>query len=170
MNPLAVLVLVATGVGCLLAGIVSLRRRAADRRWGGLVAIDAGRPITLRSDRYHLVGRPDALRRRPDGALVPVELKRRSAPSRGPFPSHVVQLGAYCLLIEEETGRAPPFGVLRYADREMVLPWDGRWRAEVLTTLRAAAAPYDGAADPTPAKCARCPWSPSCDVSLAGRT
>ena len=169
MNPLELLGLAAAGVGCLLAGVVSLRRRATDRRWGGLVAIEAGRPVTLRSARYQLLGRPDAVRRRPDGALVPVELKRRPAPSRGPFPSHLVQLGAYCLLIEEETGRPPPFGVLRYADRELVLPWDGRWRAEVLATLRAASSPYDGSADPSPAKCARCPWAPSCDVSLAGR-
>lgn len=170
MNPSLGLVLVVAGVLCLAAGVTSLLRRAADRGPGELVAIDAGRPWTLRSTRYRLVGRPDSVRRRPDGSLVPVELKRRPSPMRGPFRSHVVQLGAYCLLIEEETGRSPPFGILRYSDRDVVLPWDARWRAEVLATLRAATGPYDGRADPSPGKCGRCPWSPSCDASLAGRS
>lgn len=166
------ILLVALGLG--LAGVVAcatgalaLRRRAADRRLGALVAIDAGRPATLRSERYRLVGRPDALRRRPDGRLVPIELKHRSLPRRGPYPSHLVQLGAYCLLVEETTGVAPPFGLLRYRDGEVEVPFDAELRRTVLAALAAAKAPYDGSADPSPAKCAGCPWSPRCDRSQA---
>lgn len=167
MNPLLPSILALAGVASLLAGATSLRRRARDRRLGELVAVDAGRPVTLRSPRYRLVGRPDLLRRRPDGSLVPVELKHRPAPSGRPFPSHVVQLGAYCLLLEESTGRPPPFGVLRYTDREVVVRWDEGTRTRVLGALDAVSGPYDGRADPSPAKCAGCVWSPSCDASLA---
>ncbi len=161
--------LLAAGLVVLFAGAVSLRRRSRDRRLGELVAADAGKPRTLRSERYRLVGRPDLLRRRPDGSLVPVELKSRPAPRDGPFASHRVQLAAYCLLVEEETGRPPPFGVLRYDDREFTIPWDGAARAEVLGLLRELRGRYDGRASPAPAKCAGCAWSPSCDASLADR-
>ena len=169
MNPLIPLALGVVGAACTLAGAVSLRRRAAEGRLGSLVAVDAGRPVTLRSERYRLVGRPDALRRRSDGVLIPVELKHRPAPPRGPFPSHLTQLGAYCLLIEEATGQPPPFGVLRYTDGERAVPWDAGFRARVLSTLEDATGPYDGRADPSPEKCGRCVWSPRCDASLAGR-
>ncbi len=167
---LELLTLAVLALGGLLAagGIVSLRRGRRDRRLGVLVAVDDGRSATLRSERYRLAGRPDALRRRPDGSLVPVELKHRPAPPRGPFPSHRVQLGAYCLLVEETTGRPPPFGILRYVDREVVVPWDAALRARVLATLAGATRAYDGRADPAPAKCAGCVWSPQCDASLAG--
>jgi len=154
------------GLVCTGIGLVALRRSSVEGRAGALVAIDAGRPITLRSTRYHLVGRPDAVRRRPDGSLVPVELKHRPTPAFGPFPSHLVQLGAYCLLIEEGTDRPPPFGVLRYTDGELSVPWDGPLRARVLTALAGVMGPYDGRADPSAEKCRRCVWSPRCDASL----
>ncbi len=162
-----VVVLLGAGAVALAVGLRSLLRGRHEREVGALVAVDAGRPTTLRSVRYRLAGRPDVLRRRPDGTLVPVEMKSRAAPRGGPFPSHRIQLAAYCLLVEEETGHAPPFGVLRYADAELALPWNAAARRELLATLAAARAPYDGRADPSPAKCAGCPWSPTCDASLA---
>ncbi|HTT16730.1 MAG TPA: PD-(D/E)XK nuclease family protein [Thermoplasmata archaeon] len=166
-DPLLVLVFVVLGATALGVGVVSLARGRSERRWGRFVAADAGRAVTLRSDRYRLVGRPDLLREAPDGRLVPVELKHRKMPDGGPYPSHRTQLAAYCLLVEETTGRPPPFGVLRYADREVVLPWDAASRRRLLATLAAVRAPYRGDADPSPAKCAGCPWEPRCDASLA---
>jgi CRISPR-associated exonuclease Cas4 len=167
VNLLLVAALLVAGAGCVLAGAAVLRRRSEDRRLGRLLAVDAGRPATLRSERYRLAGRPDLLRQRRDGSVVPIELKHRPAPRHGPFPSHVLQVAAYCLLVEETTGRTPPFGVLRYSDREIVVPFDGPLRAQLLSTIAAVAGPYDGRADPSPAKCAGCPWSPTCDASAA---
>ena len=166
MNPVVPVALALSGAVAAGLGARSLWRRAAERRLGELVAVDAGRPATLRSERYRLVGRPDLLRRRPDGRWVPIELKHRPAPRRGPFPSHLVQLAAYCLLIEDLTGRAPPFGVLRYVDGEVTVPFDAALRGKVLSVLAAVRGPYDGRADPSPAKCHGCPWSASCDASL----
>jgi CRISPR-associated exonuclease Cas4 len=160
-----------TSVGVLLVGLsvtaVCLRELALgrrDHRWGTLEAIDPGDPRRFASVRFRLTGRPDALRRRRDGALVPVEQKHRVAPLNGPFASHLVQLWAYCLLVEEAEGRPPPFGVLRYRDREFRIPWDGAARAQLLEIRRAAAAPYDGRANPSPARCRGCRWAPRCDV------
>lgn len=162
-EPLAALLL---AVGLLLAILcaVELSRRAREGRWGTLAAIDSGRPETLRSERYRLIGRPDIVRRRSDGRRIPVEVKRRAAPVTGPFRSHVVQVWAYCLLLEETDGRAPPFGILRYSDREVAVPWDGSARVELLAIRRAVDAPYDGRATPGPARCRGCRWAPNCDA------
>ena len=64
---------------------------------------------TMVSDRWGLTGRPDELRRLPDGTIVPVEIKSCRSPRNGtPYPSHRFQLLAYCALVEETYGRAPP--------------------------------------------------------------
>jgi CRISPR-associated exonuclease Cas4 len=153
-------------VGCVVVALCAaeLYQRRREARWGALEAIDAGRPATLRSERYRLIGRPDSLRRGRDGRLVPVERKQRSAPPGGPFRSHLVQVWAYCLLVEDAEGRAPPFGIVRYADREFRVPWDAAARAELLSIRRAVAAPYDGRATPSPARCPRCRWADGCDA------
>jgi CRISPR-associated exonuclease Cas4 len=160
--------LVGVGVVLLAVSLRSLFARARESRWGTLEAVDtdAGGARSFVSERYRLTGRPDALRRRPDGRLVPVELKHRSAPPQGPFWSHQVQVWAYCLLVEETEGRPPPFGVLRYRDAEFQVPWDAAARSELLRLLRAASGPYDGRATPSPGRCRGCRWSTGCDARI----
>jgi len=152
------------GVVLLAWALRALSARRTDRSRGRLVAIDPGRPTTLRSERYRLVGRPDELRQRTDGRLVPVEVKSRSTPARGPAPSHVAQVRAYCLLVEETTGVPPPYGILRYADGEFRIRWDASARTELLHLRAELLAPYDGRATPSPARCAACPWVGGCDA------
>ena len=73
----------------------------------------------LRSERYGLVGRPDYLVRTADG-IVPVEAKSTACPVGGrPYASHVMQLVAYCLLVEDVLGEAVPYGIIKYRDREV---------------------------------------------------
>ena len=164
MIPLLAVGLLAGGlVAAALAGR-ALLLRARERRWGTLVAVDAGTPLSLTSPRFLLTGRPDAVRRRPDGTLVPVERKSRSVPRGGPYRSHRIQLWAYCLLLEESTGRPPPYGILRYRDADLRIPWNAAARAELLAVRRAVAAPYDGRATPSVARCAACRWAPRCDA------
>ena len=158
------LVLAAVGLGLVAWAVRALSQRRRDTTLGRLVAIDAGRPATLRSERFRLVGRPDALRGLDDGRWVPIEVKSRTTPPSGPSPSHVVQVRAYCLLVEETTGAAPPYGVLRYSDGEFRVRWDARAREELLALLSELRRPYDGRATPSRAKCARCPWFSACDA------
>ena len=162
----------AVGLVALVVLGLSIRAWAAlrrDRELGALRSIDVGaRPATLYADRWGLSGRPDIVRTLPDGRSVPVEIKSRAKPGGGPPRSHRVQVAAYCLLLEETTGVAPPFGVLRYADgREWRLPWDAAARGEVLELLGAVRQRYDGRATPSPARCARCPWRLGCDRRAA---
>jgi CRISPR-associated exonuclease Cas4 len=169
LNLLLALGVAVVGVAIAAAAARSLAQRHRENAPGTLVAIDAGAPATLRSERYRLSGRPDVLRRLPDGRIVPIELKSRAAPPRGPPRSHLVQVAAYCLLVEESTGRAPPYGLLRYGDgEEYRVPWDASARGDLLRLRREIDQPYDGRATPTPGKCAHCGWRAVCDARAPG--
>lgn len=63
-----------------------------------------------------LVGRPDYLVQDHNGEIVPVEIKSTAAPAE-PHEGHVLQLAAYCLLVEEEFGSRPSHGILQYRDK-----------------------------------------------------
>jgi CRISPR-associated exonuclease Cas4 len=63
---------------------------------------------TLRSARYGLVGRPDHLVRM-GRTLIPVEQKPSA---RRVQPSHILQVAAQCLLVQEVYGVRPPYGLL----------------------------------------------------------
>ena len=114
-----------------------------------VIAVDdpalGGMP-TMVSERWGLTGRPDELRRLQDGTVIPVEMKScRSPRSWVPYPSHRIQLLAYCALVEETYGRAPPFGILCYGDgREFRVAWDAAARAEVLAGLARLGGLYMG--------------------------
>src|SRR5437763_3044380 len=57
------------------------------------------RPLV--SERFGLIGRPDYLVETGDG-IIPVEVKSARMPASGqPYDSHVLQLAAYCLLVED---------------------------------------------------------------------
>ncbi len=158
------------GVILIILSVLALSRRRAARAHGRLRASDLpDRPGTiLRSPRYRLAGRPDELRELADGRWIPVEIKSRPTPSRRPLPAHRLQVAGYCLLVEESTGRSPPYGVLRYGDGgEFRIPWSSELRAELLGLRREMDDPYDGRASPSPRKCARCGWRHVCDRSAA---
>ncbi|MCI4364779.1 MAG: PD-(D/E)XK nuclease family protein [Thermoplasmata archaeon] len=159
--------LVLGGLAAVYFGMRAVVVGRRERRYGTLLAVDDGSdsaPV-LRSSRYRISGRPDELRRLPDARVVPVEFKSRSTPARGVPYSHRVQVGAYCLLVEETTGRSPPYGVVRYGDGgEFRVPWDRVARADLLALRAEMDRPYDGRATPSPGRCARCPWRDGCDA------
>lgn len=105
----------------LLAGVVvwlALRlRRSTGIPWVRIAASDTGGGTPLQeplfSRRYGLTGKPDYLLEH-GATWIPVEVKPgRTAPQ--PYESDLMQLVAYCLLVEEATGSPPPYGLLRYA-------------------------------------------------------
>ncbi len=66
----------------------------------------------LKSRKYNLAGRPDYMIKEND-LHIPVEVKTGRRP-KAPFFSHVLQIGAYCLLSEETFQRSPSHGQIRY--------------------------------------------------------
>src|SRR3954451_10497234 len=91
-------------LGLLLVVFAVRGRRKRGLGSGETVALD---DVTLFSERLKLVGRPDRIVRQ-DGTLIPEEWKSSKRVNQG----HRLQLGAYFLLIEEEYGERPPFGVV----------------------------------------------------------
>ncbi len=81
---------------------------------GALIYVDSERekPRLFVSKKYGLSGRPDAIVMDGD-QRIPVEVKTGRTP-RGPLFSHILQIAAYCLLLEEEYGKPPPYGIIRY--------------------------------------------------------
>ena len=98
---------------------------------GRIVSQDAGPRHylhrSLMSLRHGLVGKPDYLIETRHG-FVPVEIKSRNSPRAGPSDSDLAQLTAYCVLVQDVVGSAPPQGIIEYADR--------CWRIEYTQTAR----------------------------------
>ena len=77
-------------------------------------ALLSARSIPLR-------GKPDILIKE-GHAIIPVELKTGRTPA-APYPGHVLQVLAYCLLVEEHYRVRPPHGIIRYPARDVTIPY-----------------------------------------------
>jgi CRISPR-associated exonuclease Cas4 len=121
------------------------------------------RAPTLRSERLGLVGRCDHLLRVGD-AYVPVEQKPTA---RRLQPSHILQVGALCLLVQDVYGVRPPYGVVVLADgsQERVTFSEELERGVVRTMAEMRRILATGA-PPGPrwvgAKCHACGYCPIC--------
>jgi CRISPR-associated exonuclease Cas4 len=139
MGWLLLFVVVLGGLGTWLLLRAGSARREAGLPAGRVTYVDTGawnrcdRPLF--SHRMRLTGRPDYLVRNKQ-YVIPVEVKSGGAP-RQPYAAHVLQLAAYCLLVEEQEGRAPPYGILKYDDRAFEVDYTAALRAELLDTLAA---------------------------------
>lgn len=92
----------------------------------------SGKPLF--SKQFGISGKPDYIIRDKANKLIPVELK--SGYANKPHRGHVLQLAAYCLLIEEIYGKAPPYGILVYGDgREHLIRFDDSLRTDLLSTV-----------------------------------
>ena len=70
---------------------------------------------TLFSKKYMIAGKPDYIVNQ-NGRYIPVELKTGN--SRSPQINHILQLAAYCHLIEENYNSFVPYGILVYNNKE----------------------------------------------------
>ncbi len=100
------------------------KRRSLDVMQGDVKYVDVAKktPPMLVSKNYRLRGRPDYILEI-DGADIPVEVKTGRVP-RGPFFSHILQIVAYCLLLEEMSGKTPPYGIIKYSGTEFEIEYD----------------------------------------------
>jgi CRISPR-associated exonuclease Cas4 len=156
----------------LLALLWAARLRNATGLPGGSIVSrdtskeERGKPLF--SARYGLTGTPDYIVRAA-GGLVPVEVKpgRREAE---PHESHLLQVLAYCLLLEDNEGKKPPYGLLRYSSDTFKVDYNGRTRAyllEVLDEMRRAAQEQDVQRNHDQAqRCRACGYRSVCDESL----
>ena len=168
------LLLVASGLAALRW---SRRKRArTGLPQGRVVYADTGAwarcEKPLFSKRHLLTGRPDYLVEE-RGRVIPVEVKSTLSPPT-PYRSHVLQLAAYCLLVEEEYGQPPPYGIIKYRDQALAIDYSSRLRAELLDTL--AKMRHDLSTDEVapshsnPNRCQRCGYEAHCHKTMARET
>lgn len=72
---------------------------------------------SLYSHTLQLAGKPDYLIKTKNGHILPVEVK--TGWHEEPLKHHVMQLIAYCQLVEETKGTHVPYGVLVYYDTDV---------------------------------------------------
>jgi CRISPR-associated exonuclease Cas4 len=168
---------IAAAVLLLALAVVVLVRAARLRRLHGLpggkvLYSDTGAARVpakaLYSPRYNLTGKPDYLIQTEDG-LVPVEVKPgRDDPE--PQESHMLQVLAYCLLVEDAEGKRPPYGLLRYHTSTFKIDYNAETRAYLLDVIEemrgAREMPEVHRSHDQPGRCRGCAYTPICEESL----
>ncbi len=175
-----ILLLIALALGLLILNERRhQRRRLIDERHrilglpaGELVYEDAdGEGEPLSSSVYPLVGKPDYIVKLPDGRPVALELKLGVQNASSPYSNHVIQVGAYCLILEDYFEQPPTHAILRYADREFTIEYTSALRRKVIKLLaemeRCSEQQPPPLARQRAAKCRVCAFQPVCAV---GRT
>ncbi len=156
----------------LLAAALRVRQ-ASGLPWARVLVSDTSgwrkSDAPLVSHRYGLVGQPDYLLATRSG-IVPVEVKPGRTASE-PYDSDLMQLAAYYLLVEDATGRAPRYGLLRYAAHTFQLRYTRHIRAELLELVdemrQDRAADNVGRSHQQRTRCRGCGFHESCDERLA---
>jgi len=148
------------------------KRQAAGIPPGRVVYTDTGAMRKVEKPLYdaelNLTGRPDYLVKR-KGHWIPVEVKSGWSPSI-PYESHVLQLAAYCLLVEKATGKRPPYGILKYRNRSYEIEYTQNLENDLMNLLvdmrqqmrrGEASRSHDASA-----RCARCGYRTICDQAI----
>ncbi|MCJ2669876.1 MAG: PD-(D/E)XK nuclease family protein [Candidatus Thermoplasmatota archaeon] len=115
--------------------VAKTKRETYDVRDGKIEFIDDERirPKMFESKEYGLRGRPDYVVLE-EHFHIPVEIKTGRTP-RGPLFSHILQTAAYCVLLEEEYGDPPPYGILKYGEIEHEIDYTPDLKQLVLSKL-----------------------------------
>jgi CRISPR-associated exonuclease Cas4 len=161
----------------LVLAVILLRQSARRQKESGL---PVGRVIYTDTDKWappekplfdpllQLTGRPDYLVEQ-RGVIIPVEVKSGHSPAL-PYPGHVFQLAAYCLLVERTYGKRPPYGLLRYANHTLQIEYTQELEADLLDMLAEMRAKERGGelnrSHNDLARCNRCGYRSICDQRL----
>jgi CRISPR-associated exonuclease Cas4 len=100
---------------------------------GQVVYTDLNRPAKpLFSKKHKIAGKPDYIVKDEQlKTFIPVEVK--SGKARRPHRGHVLQIAAYCLLVEEAYETQVPYGLIVYADgKQHRIDFDDALRSQVL--------------------------------------
>ena len=118
MQAILVLVLILLILAILLFWQASRKRKAIGLPGGRIIYSDTQSWNAVKEPLYDpdlgLTGKPDYLVEK-NGETIPVEVKSRRLPS-APYDSHILQLAAYCLLVQRRLGKRPAYGIIHYTD------------------------------------------------------
>src|SRR5215475_2607728 len=123
------------------------------------------------SRRLLMAGKPDYLMKDRNGDLIPVEVKSSNAPRAGrPYASHLMQLAAYFLLLEDVLQRPVPYGLIRYRNRTLRVDNTDELRARLMEVIaqmrRLMARDVARRTHNRAQRCSRCSVAHACDERL----
>ncbi|MDD1761458.1 MAG: CRISPR-associated protein Cas4 [Methanothrix sp.] len=82
---------------------------------GKVIYSDLDRPAkALHSKSLDISGKPDYIVKGKGKSLIPVEIK--SGRAKEPYAGHILQLAAYCRMVEENYRKPVPYGIIVYSD------------------------------------------------------
>jgi len=123
------------------------------------------------SKRLLMAGKPDYVMKDRNGDLIPVEVKSSNAPRAGrPYESHLMQLAAYFLLLEDVLQRPVPYGLIRYRNRTLRVANTDELRTRLMDVIaqmrRLMARDVARRTHNRPQRCSRCSVAHACDERL----
>jgi CRISPR-associated exonuclease Cas4 len=158
-------------IGLWLLWLAGRRHEASGLPHGRVVYIDTGHLTRLERTLYDpgldLSGRPDYIVERLD-ELVPVEVKSGRAPA-DPYQSHIMQLTAYCKLIQTVYGRRPSYGIIKYADQAFAVDFTSRAENDLvalITEMRQTNRLAPDRSHGSAGRCQACGYLHVCDEAL----
>ena len=80
-----------------------------------------------------LTGKPDYLVEK-NGRIIPVDVKSGKAPEE-PYDSHIFQLAAYCYLVQQASGKRPPYGIIHYTGRDFAVDYTPELESALLDLI-----------------------------------
>lgn len=125
-------------LGLLLLWISGRQRNATGLPAGRVIYSDHSEWGKIETPLYdpifNLTGKPDYLVESSDG-IIPVEVKSSRLKS-APYDSHIYQLAAYCLLIEQAFSIRPRFGILNYPNQDIAVDYSPELEQSVIDIIR----------------------------------
>mgnify|MGYP005843040309 CR=1 FL=1 len=117
---------------------------------------------------FKLTGKPDHILKQ-GNRLIPVEVKSRPLMD-APYESHILQLAAYCLLVESHYGTRPHYGLLHYPNRTMAINYTSALERRLKDLLEQMKSHSDGVelnrSHNSHRRCQACGFRQICDQAL----
>jgi len=115
-----------------------------------------------------LSGKPDYVIKLKN-MVIPVEIKSNEI-SNIPYQSHILQLAAYCRLVDKHYEIRPEYGILHYPNRTFRIPYDKAIERKLLNLVsemrsRDEQEPIQRSHE-SPQRCRSCGYSTRCDQLL----
>jgi CRISPR-associated exonuclease Cas4 len=156
--------------------LASRQQKKAGLPAGRVIASDTSRWAAVEKPLYDavlgLTGKPDYLVEATDEhgePIIPVEVKSHHT-GQAPYDAHIFQLAAYCLLVERQLGRRPPYGLLKYPDQVFSVDFTPALETALRGTLDAMRSADRlktvNRSHNAPQRCARCGYRQVCDQNL----
>jgi CRISPR-associated exonuclease Cas4 len=165
------LALIALLLSVILFWISKQQRRNAGLPGGRVIYADTrawGKPVEkpLYDAFLGLTGKPDYLVQDGD-QVIPVEVKSTHV-NDTPYDSHILQLAAYCMLVERCLGKRPQYGILHYPRRTFAIDFTPELESTVMRLLLEMQANRKDIprSHESPPRCARCGFRSVCDQAL----